>query len=242
MPIQVHTTPVWDDKYSFTRDLLWKKTLSSQGFDDIWFYHYNRHRYYSPYVGRFISKDPIGLLGGYNVYAYAPNPVEWVDPRGLLVKKHCEFDRQNNPCTKQNPSKYARGWQGKGNYKGKDSYKNVVVRKGTVLYALWPNGRDTDPKKNFSNCLVDSKELKTLQRKCGATAFNDALQIRHGGNTDGAWAMRTKVIKFIVRKDTCMAIGQAQKNGRYGIGGGTQYVIDEKDYGNITNTGQITDI
>ncbi|NDX20035.1 hypothetical protein G3N02_17595, partial [Acinetobacter baumannii] len=22
--------------------------------------HYNRYRYYSPYVGRFISKDPIG--------------------------------------------------------------------------------------------------------------------------------------------------------------------------------------
>ena len=38
-PIQVHTTPVWDDKYSFTRDLLWKKTQSSQGFDDVWFYH-----------------------------------------------------------------------------------------------------------------------------------------------------------------------------------------------------------
>ncbi|EXB48552.1 RHS repeat-associated core domain protein [Acinetobacter sp. 1000160] len=45
--------------------------------------HYNRYRYYSPYVGRFISKDPIGLLGGNNVYAYAPNPVGWIDPLGL---------------------------------------------------------------------------------------------------------------------------------------------------------------
>lgn len=45
--------------------------------------HYNRYRYYSPYVGRFISKDPIGLLGGHNVYAYAPNPVGWIDPLGL---------------------------------------------------------------------------------------------------------------------------------------------------------------
>lgn len=45
--------------------------------------HYNRYRYYSPYVGRFISKDPLGLLGGFNVYAYAPNPVEFVDPMGL---------------------------------------------------------------------------------------------------------------------------------------------------------------
>nr|WP_227554375.1 RHS repeat-associated core domain-containing protein [Acinetobacter lanii] len=45
--------------------------------------HYNRHRYYAPNIGRFISKDPIGLLGGHNVYAYAPNPVEWIDPLGL---------------------------------------------------------------------------------------------------------------------------------------------------------------
>jgi RHS repeat-associated protein len=45
--------------------------------------HYNRHRYYDPESGRYISKDPIGLAGGLNLYAYAPNPVRWVDPRGL---------------------------------------------------------------------------------------------------------------------------------------------------------------
>ncbi|MFX7298660.1 RHS repeat-associated core domain-containing protein, partial [Acinetobacter baumannii] len=39
--------------------------------------HYNRYRYYSPYVGRFVSKDPIGLLGGNNVYVYANNPITW---------------------------------------------------------------------------------------------------------------------------------------------------------------------
>ncbi|MFX7090470.1 RHS repeat-associated core domain-containing protein, partial [Acinetobacter baumannii] len=38
------------------------------------------------YVGHFISKDPIGLLGGDNVYAYAPNPVGWIDPLGLNSK------------------------------------------------------------------------------------------------------------------------------------------------------------
>ncbi|TCM61167.1 hypothetical protein EC844_12920 [Acinetobacter calcoaceticus] len=27
------------------------------------------------------------MLGGFNVYAYAPNPVEWVDPFGLSPKK-----------------------------------------------------------------------------------------------------------------------------------------------------------
>ncbi len=45
--------------------------------------HYNRYRYYDPRVGRFICKDPIGYAGGLNLFAYAPNPVGWVDPLGL---------------------------------------------------------------------------------------------------------------------------------------------------------------
>ena len=35
--------------------------------------HYNRFRYYDPDVGRFTTQDPIGLLGGNNLYQYAPN-------------------------------------------------------------------------------------------------------------------------------------------------------------------------
>ena len=37
----------------------------------------------SDLVGMFISRDPIGLMGGFNVFAYAPNPVGWIDPWGL---------------------------------------------------------------------------------------------------------------------------------------------------------------
>ncbi|OQS31026.1 hypothetical protein B0T40_23720 [Chromobacterium haemolyticum] len=45
--------------------------------------HYNRYRYYDPEIGRFISRDPIGLMGGFNIYNYTPNPVTWTDPLGL---------------------------------------------------------------------------------------------------------------------------------------------------------------
>ncbi|MGO2711179.1 MAG: RHS repeat-associated core domain-containing protein [Pseudomonas helleri] len=57
--------------------------FQGQYFDTETGLHYNRYRYYDPQVGRFISKDPIGFAGGLNVYAYAPNPVGWVDPLGL---------------------------------------------------------------------------------------------------------------------------------------------------------------
>ena len=45
--------------------------------------HYNRYRYYDPNIAKFISQDPIGLLGGTNLYQYAPNPLIWIDPLGL---------------------------------------------------------------------------------------------------------------------------------------------------------------
>ena len=45
--------------------------------------HYNLFRYYDPNCGRFISQDPIGLEGGFNVYQFAPNAQAWIDPLGL---------------------------------------------------------------------------------------------------------------------------------------------------------------
>ncbi|RON10681.1 type IV secretion protein Rhs [Pseudomonas brassicacearum] len=45
--------------------------------------HYNRHRYYNPDIGRYLTPDPIKLAGGLNGYQYTPNPTGWVDPLGL---------------------------------------------------------------------------------------------------------------------------------------------------------------
>ncbi|WP_159961082.1 RHS repeat-associated core domain-containing protein [Pseudomonas sp. R76] len=46
--------------------------------------HFNTFRFYDPEIGRFTSPDPISLLGGINLYQYAPNPITWVDPWGLF--------------------------------------------------------------------------------------------------------------------------------------------------------------
>jgi len=50
--------------------------------------HYNRFRYYDPDVGRFTTQDPLGILASDNFYAYAPNPILWVDPLGLKCSNH----------------------------------------------------------------------------------------------------------------------------------------------------------
>jgi RHS repeat-associated protein len=47
--------------------------------------YYYRARYYDSKVGRFISEDPIGFLGGNNFYGYVTNnPINIIDPRGLM--------------------------------------------------------------------------------------------------------------------------------------------------------------
>jgi len=48
--------------------------------------HYNYFRYYDPTTGRYLRSDPIGLLGGVNLWTYANlNPINSVDPEGLEV-------------------------------------------------------------------------------------------------------------------------------------------------------------
>lgn len=46
--------------------------------------HYNRHRYYDPATGRYITPDPLGIVAGLNLYQYVGNdPVNGADPLGL---------------------------------------------------------------------------------------------------------------------------------------------------------------
>jgi len=48
--------------------------------------YYFGARYYDPEVGRWLTPDPLGMIDGPNIYAYAQNnPINLVDPYGLKV-------------------------------------------------------------------------------------------------------------------------------------------------------------
>ncbi|EFK6382254.1 RHS repeat protein [Escherichia coli] len=57
--------------------------LPGQQHDEESGLYYNRHRYYDPLQGRYITPDPIGLRGGWNMYQYPLNPIQVIDPMGL---------------------------------------------------------------------------------------------------------------------------------------------------------------
>lgn len=67
------------DKAEITNPL----RFQGQYYDEESGLHYNRHRYYNPNTGRYLTPDPIKLAGGLNSYQYVPNPTGWVDPLGL---------------------------------------------------------------------------------------------------------------------------------------------------------------
>ncbi|WP_244278091.1 putative T7SS-secreted protein [Gordonia westfalica] len=50
---------------------------------------YNRHRYYHPESGRFLSPDPLGLAPAPNPHTYPGNPTVTADPSGLSPTAGC---------------------------------------------------------------------------------------------------------------------------------------------------------
>ncbi len=60
-------------------------------------FYYYRARYYAPERGRFLQRDPLGYADGMGVYAYVGNnPVNFVDPEGLVAKEAVDWAVEND--------------------------------------------------------------------------------------------------------------------------------------------------
>src|SRR5262245_63153302 len=63
-------------------------TYTGQRFDPETGLLYYKNRYYSPQLGRFLSRDPLGYSGDFDLFEYVKdNPVNLVDPTGLRGRR-----------------------------------------------------------------------------------------------------------------------------------------------------------
>ena len=111
--------------------------FQGQYYDEESGLHYNRHHYYNPNTGRYLTPDPIKLAGGLNSYQYVPNPTGWVDPLGLSSCPNAgkpssglenpEQNVHNNKSEIPAPTAGSINWKGFSQGKLQPHYKKHVL-------------------------------------------------------------------------------------------------------------------
>lgn len=133
----------------------------------------------------------------------------------------------SGPCYGRDPAAEAAATRGispaspANPYVGKDSYANIVVDEGTVLYSLTPGAPP--------GFAVTGE---TLREAGGSQARYYALvQVTPDPGTDPDGrprSLRDQVRAFQV-VELCAARGTARANPQFGSGGGTQYYVSPSD-------------
>ena len=92
--------------------------------------HYNFFRYYEPDAGRFVNQDPIGLLGGENLCAFALDIQRLIDPVRLSSVGEC-----NDPCSRQ-PKARMRHYTNTKGINGIREANNIAASDQNLVFAV----------------------------------------------------------------------------------------------------------
>lgn len=113
---------------------------------------------------------------------------------------------------KLTPSQEAQSWQGKGAYPGVDTYRDITLKKGTVIFAGDPGQ---------SNYYTTAS---AVSRSGGsAQGLSEGLQVK----PHPTFGYRPNVRAYEVTEDTPAAFGIARANPQYGQGGLPQVYIPD---------------
>ena len=116
--------------------------FQGQYLDDETGLHYNRYRYYDPDTTRYLTQDPVGLIGGTNLYRYAPNPIAWADQLGLSNNNFGDRasikNRVLRKITKSQEARNASNFQEHGN---RESPPNRGFKEDPVDFTILPGSK-----------------------------------------------------------------------------------------------------
>ena len=189
-----HYKPQQVGNYDVSESELQPIKFQGQSLDVETGLHYNRFRYYDSDVGMFISRDPIGLLGGSNVFQYAPNPVGWIDPWGLsctkpqtINPKDIRFSQSSvNGAGELVESMNKNGWKG-------DPIDVVKMKDGglttldntRVLAASRANINVEANVRNYSDPLPKDMIERFTTKKGVPSTWGEAVDLRIGKQSAG---------------------------------------------------------
>jgi len=143
--------------------------------------NYNYFRYYNPKTGRYMTPDPIGLLGGINLFVYvAGNPLRWVDRWGLIWEYHI----RSGQLWHFPPQGGAAEFVGEGYSGGGEGLNNPLYQLepnvGPIPEGTWTIG---PLQTNVTNTGVELPFSMRLTPDPGTDTFNRGGFIIHGGTT-----------------------------------------------------------
>jgi RHS repeat-associated protein len=138
--------------------------------------HYNTFRFYDPEVGRFTQPDPIGLLGGLNLYQYAPNSTGWIDPGGLA-----SCGASPNKKTAQVTINQAAGksWEKVVTQSARNKYGAKNVHEQVYIRRLDASGKPVNYRVIVDNAITQPTTLiRLVDAKASTTAGYTKIQTK----------------------------------------------------------------
>ena len=173
--------------------------LPGQYHDDESGLHYNYLRDYEPQTGRYRQRDPIGLAGGPNVYAYVGGrPLAFMDPLGLAESGTYDVNLLNHSDE---------GWPKSQRATNDPNTLSVIGHgcdSGTCMYDA--RGRTVDAEK-LAQIILDTTDFRQNPRKID-------LHVCWAGKGENPLALRVSDI-LLVDVDGPTREGQIFGDGTY---------------------------
>ncbi|RZG75199.1 RHS repeat protein [Acinetobacter wuhouensis] len=219
-----------------SENLLEQTNLRFQGqyYDSETGLHYNRYRYYEPYSARYVSKDPIGLLGGLNNSVYVSDPNQWIDPMGLMAsEQYYDFNKINRELDEKRNQDYLKAIDkrdsttvGKLNKWAKD--KLNTIKEGHKNFPNNSNGAGRDHELDHINrveqCTIN-QQCSIDYMTCSASVIdiNESIAINlHNGNLyAGTTLSIEQVRKIYMLKNTPVSL----RKSKFGFKGSVSCIL-----------------